>query len=227
MHRGRLSSRPSRLGNGDLAVRVRRAAQQGWLLADCPRIARRADRQSGRSTRQMMELAESLPDRVREVRPGPASEALDVRRDGNAVYVYFAEPSGRWHEAQEPKTLGVRVGAEGQVSAWASFLAHSLGSILDPARSPDQVAGLLRLIGNLRVVESSQIAIAAGVEPSTLVSVGRSDGMPRQSATMLMSSDPLRAVPDELVSTAALGAGAAEVARSVSRRIVDAAGPIR
>ncbi|HZX08206.1 DUF4062 domain-containing protein [Kribbella sp.] len=183
--------------------------------------------QSGRSTRQMIELAESLPDLVRESRLVPASEAFDVRRDGSAVYVHFAGPSGRWHEAQEPKTLGVRVGADGQVSAWASLPHDSLGSILDPARLPDQVAGLLRLIGNLGVVESSQIAIAAGVEPSNLLSVGRSDGMPRQRATMLMSSDPLRALPDELVSAAALGSGAAEVARSVSRRIMDVAGAVR
>jgi hypothetical protein len=183
--------------------------------------------QPGRSTRQMVELAESLPDRVREARLVAASEALDVRRSGNAVQVYFSEPNGRWHEAQEPKTLGIRVGADGQVSAWASLPRDSLGSILDPVRLPNQVAELLRLIGSLRVVESPQIAIAAGVEPSTLVSVGSSDGMPRQAATMLMSSDQIRAVPDELVSAAALSAGAAEVARSVSRSIVDAAKAIR
>ncbi|TDD50075.1 DUF4062 domain-containing protein [Kribbella antibiotica] len=183
--------------------------------------------QPSRSARQMMQLAETLPDRIREARLVAASEALDVIRAGDSLQVNFAEPIGRWREVQESKTIGIRVGADGQVSAWASLPRDGLGSILDPVRLPDQVADLLRLIGNLGVLGPAQIAIAAGVEPSTLVSVGRADGMPRQSARILMSGGPIRAVPDELVSASALSAGAAEVALAVSRRIVDAAEAVR
>jgi hypothetical protein len=99
-----------------------------------------------------------------------------------------------------------------------------MGSILDDAELPKQIAGLLRLIGQFRIVESPNVAIAIGVQSTTMLSTGRVTQLPRQSASMLSMSDkPVRVHPDELVSQAALGVGALEVAKILSRMLVEAA----
>ena len=100
-----------------------------------------------------------------------------------------------------------------------------MGAILDPTQLPEKIAELLRLIGLLRVVHTSDIELAVGVDPATMLSTGRVAQLPRQSATMLSMSDrPIRVPPDERVSMAALDVGALEVARSLSRALLDALG---
>lgn len=133
-----------------------------------------------------------------------------------------SRPTG-WDAPKTPQLLGIRLGVEGQVSAWATLPGDGMGSILNPIQLPEQIAQLLRLIGLLRVVETSQVAIGVGVDPATMLSTGHVTQLPRQSATRLsMSGQPLRVAPDELVTVAALDAGALEVARSLSRELLAA-----
>ncbi len=79
----------------------------------------------------------------------------------------------------------------------------------------------MRLIGLLRVVESSHAAIGVRVDPAMMLSTGRVGLLPRQSASMLSMSDrPVRVAPDELVTVAALDVGALEVGRLLSRGLL-------
>src|SRR6266542_1586174 len=114
-----------------------------------------------------------------------SSEALTTTRSGGAVVVSIASRPTGWNTPREPQLLGVRLGVDGQVSAWATLPGDSMGSILDPTQLPEQIAGLLRLIGLLRVVESRHVAIGVGVAPAMMLSMGRVAQLPRQSATML------------------------------------------
>jgi hypothetical protein len=58
-----------------------------------------------------------------------------------------------------------------------------------------------------------------------MLALGRIDQLPRSGATGLLVSDqPVRVIPDELVTFAALDAGAHEVATSLCRALVDAFG---
>lgn len=174
-----------------------------------------------RSSRVLADLADSLPNRIRDSRLVAASEALTTTRPDGAVVVFIASRPTGWDAPKTPQLLGVRLGVEGQVSAWATLPGDGMGSILDPIQLPEQIAQLLRLIGLLRVVETSQVAIGVGVDPATMLSTGLVTQLPRQSATRLsMSGHPLRVAPDELVTVAALDAGALEVARSLSRELV-------
>ena len=173
---------------------------------------------SRRPSRIMAELADSMPTRIRESGLVSASEALSTTRPNGAVVVSMAVRSGGWNSPREPQLLGVRLGVDGQASAWATLPGDSMGAILDPAQLPEQIAELLRLVGLLRVVDTKEMAVAVGVDPVMMLSTGRVAQLPRHSASMLSTSDrPLRVPPDEYLSSAALNVGALEVARSLSR----------
>jgi hypothetical protein len=176
-----------------------------------------------RPSRIMAELAESMPNRIRESGSVSASEALSTTRPDGAVVVSIAARPREWNRLREPQLLGVRLGVDGQASAWATLPGDSMGPILDSTQLPEQIAGLLRLVGALRIVETSEIALAVGVDPVMMLSTGRVAQLPRQSAIMLSTSDsPVRVRSDERVSAAALNTGALEVARSLSRALHEA-----
>jgi hypothetical protein len=187
-----------------------------------------AGARSRRPSRIMAELADLIPTRVRESALVSASEALSTTRPGGAVVVSIAVRPGEWNSPREPQLLGVRLGVDGQASAWATLPGDSMGAILDATQLPEQIADLLRLVGLLRVVDTSEIAVAVGVDPAMMLSTGRVAQLPRQSASMLSTSDrPVRVPPDEHVSSAALNVGALEVARSLSRALFEAVGSRR
>ncbi|MET7952008.1 hypothetical protein [Micromonospora sp. NPDC005324] len=139
------------------------------------------------------------------------------------MVVTVPDRSSRWNEVRAPQLFGIRTAAYGQTSAWASLPGDGMGAILDLDALADQIAGLLRLVGGLGVFECDQVAIGVGVSTERLMSVGRVSGQPRHQVTSLMlSNDPIQVPPDELVTLAALGPGAAEVGRTLSRTLIEA-----
>lgn len=175
-----------------------------------------------RSTRLMTNLADSLAGRLRDSRMVDPGHALRTDRPERAVLVSIAPERADWTSQQTPRLAGVRVSAEGQVSVWGGLPGDSMGAILDPTRLPEQVADWLRLIGALRVIQTDHVAIGVGVDPAAMLSTGRVEELPRQSARIRMTSDqPISTPPDELVSIAALDAGALEAARPLVRALID------
>jgi hypothetical protein len=80
---------------------------------------------------------------------------------------------------------------------------------------------MLRLIGHTQALSSPYVAIAVGVNPVRTLSIGNVSDMPRNSAQFLLMSDqPLRADPDELITRAALDTGASEAGSMLSRRLI-------
>lgn len=70
---------------------------------------------------------------------------------------------------------------------------------------------------------ATQVAIGVGVSTEGLMSFGRVGGQPRHQVTSLtLPNHPIQVPPDELVTLAALGPGAAEVGRTLSRTLIDA-----
>ncbi|MFE9191917.1 hypothetical protein ACFYL6_20125 [Micromonospora sp. NPDC007208] len=178
---------------------------------------------TNRPARVMAELEQLLPARLRASGQVDAADPLTSTRQGGAVVVTIPDRNSRWNEVRAPQLLGIRTAADGQTSAWASLPGDGMGAILDPDALPDQIAGLLRLIGGLGILDGDQVAIGVGVSTEGLMSVGRVSGQPRHQATSLMlSNDPIQVPPDELVTLAALGPGAAEVGRTLSRTLIDA-----
>jgi Domain of unknown function (DUF4062) len=177
-----------------------------------------------RPARIMGDLASALPVQLRESGLVDASEPLNTSRPDGAIVVTVPHRQTGWNAVREPQVLGIRLSVNGQASVWATLPGDGMGSILDGTELPTQIAGLLRLIGHLRVVESPSLAIAIGIQPTMMLSTGRVDQLPRQSASMLSMSDkPIRVHPDETVSQAALDVGAPEVAQILTRLLLDTA----
>lgn len=179
---------------------------------------------SVRPARIMGDLANALPARVRESGLVNASEPLTTSRPDGAIVITVPHHQTGWNTVRDPQLLGIRLSPNGQASVWATLPGDGMGSILDDTELPKQVAGLLRLIGQLRIVESPSMAIAIGIQSTTMLSTGRVAQLPRQSASMLSMSDkPIRVHPDEVVSQAALSVGSLEVAQILSRMLVEEA----
>jgi hypothetical protein len=178
---------------------------------------------TNRPARVMAELEQLLPARLRASGQIQTGDPLIPTRQGGAVTATVPVRSVRWNEVRAPQLLGVRMAADGQTSAWASLPGDGMGAILDPDALPDQIGGLLRLIGGLGILDADQVAIGVGVSTPGMMSIGRVSGQTRQQATNLMlSNEPIQVPPDELMTSAALGPGAAEVGRTLSRTLIDA-----
>lgn len=178
---------------------------------------------TNRPARVMAELEQLLPARLHASGQVDTADPLTSTRQGGAVVVIVLGRSSRWNEVRAPQLFGIRTAADGQTSAWASLPGDGVGAILDPDALADQIAGLLRLVEVLEVFEGDQVAIGVGVSTEGLMSVGRVSGLPRHQATSLtLPNHPIQVPPDELVTLAALGQGAAEVGRTLRRTRIDA-----
>ncbi|MCX2934659.1 DUF4062 domain-containing protein [Mycobacterium sp. CVI_P3] len=175
------------------------------------------------SARALTDLGDALAGRVRRSGLIDDRAALETRTGEDAIYLLLSDDApSPWNSAVEGRTLGLRIARSGQTSAWASLPRDSLGAVIDPEQLPVQIAGMLRLIGHTQALSSPYVAIAVGVEPVRTLSIGNMSDMPRNSAQFLLMSDqPLRAEPDELVTLAALDAGAPEAGSMLSRRLIE------
>lgn len=175
------------------------------------------------SARVLTELGDALAGRIRRSGLIDDRAGLETRSARDAIYLALGDKAATaWNSAVEGRTLGLRIAQSGQVSAWASLPRDSLGAVLDPAQLPVQIAGMLRLIGHSQAISCPYVAIAVGVEPVRTLSIGNVSDMPRSSAQfLLMSDEPLRIEPDELVTIAALDTGAAEVGTISGRRLIE------
>jgi len=179
-----------------------------------------------RSVRIMGELTQSLPNRLRDTCSVDARQSLNPIRTHDAIVITVPPaPSQRagWDDVRQPRLLGTRAAADGQVSAWATLPGDSMGSILDVDTLPDQIAGLLRLIGQLRIMDTRQLAIGVGINSTMCLSIGTIARLPRQSVSFAsLSGHPLHVPPDEQVTIAALDTGALEVARALASGLLHA-----
>ncbi|MEU2821968.1 DUF4062 domain-containing protein [Streptomyces bacillaris] len=183
----------------------------------------------GYSARELEQLGASLMDRIRATRLVGSDVALSsTRSDG---YVAVGIPAGRppaWGTPQPGELVEVRLYKTGQLSMRATLPRDGLGPILDPDALPQQVAGLLRSAGALGIVQADRIVVAAGVSTEALMSIDTfNPRQSRQSAHPMgfgRARRPLRTEPDESVTLAALGAGAAEVAPHLAQALISQAG---
>lgn len=179
----------------------------------------------GYSARELEQLGASLMDRIRATRMVRSDVALNPTRSEG--YVAVGIPASRprsWGTPQPGELVEFRLYKTGQLSMRATLPRDGLGSILDPDALPQQVADLLRFSGALNIVQADRIVVAAGVSSAALMSVDTFD--PRQSRRSAQpmgfgrSDRVLRTEPDESVTLAALGTGAAEVATHLAQALI-------
>ncbi|MEU5436847.1 DUF4062 domain-containing protein [Streptomyces sp. NPDC020719] len=179
----------------------------------------------GYSARELSQLAASLVDRIRATRMVRGDVALSPTSSED--YVAVAIPASRprsWDTPQTGELVESRLYKTGQLSVRATLPRDGLGSILDPDALSQQIADLLRFSGALNIVQVDRIVVAASVSTTVTTSIDSFD--PRQSRRSAQpmgfgrSDRALRTEPDESVTLAALGAGAAEVATHLAQALI-------
>lgn len=170
--------------------------------------------------RQLAAVAGALPARVRGsglLDPGPA---LDVTDFPQGVIAVLAPATGYGSERLPPAMQGVRVAITGQVSAWTTLPADSMGTLIDQASLHSAVQNCLGLIDAVGVPNDTSLAIAVELGPVLMVNIGPASAVGRSSATMNagFGSGPedLRVEPDEAVHASALTANRAEAATTLA-----------
>ncbi|MFE4207491.1 DUF4062 domain-containing protein [Streptomyces goshikiensis] len=179
----------------------------------------------GYSARELDQLGASLMERIRATRMIGSDVALNPIRSDR--YVGVGIPASRtlsWNTPQEGETAECRLYKTGQLSIRATLPRDGCGPILDPDALPRQIANLLRFAGALNIVHADRVVVAAGVSTEMLMSIDTFD--PRRSRQAYQPIGPgrsgrqLRTEPDESVTLAALGAGAAEVAPHLAQVLI-------
>ena len=178
------------------------------------------------SSRQLRNASEALANRLRSLGVVPASAAIEVVSDTNAAWAYPASPSDRggWDEVNPGVIMGITISASGQRSVWQQLPSDRMGSLLDPDDLPPRMGSLLRLLGSIAPPGDGEWAIAIGLTPSTLLSIGplSSLGHRNSAQTTTGSPGPLHIEPDEAVSAAALDDAANEVGHVLAQNLIDA-----
>lgn len=155
----------------------------------------------------------------------PPHAGAEPRSDDSSAIVEVSVTSERRHmnALQPSRFLGVRVQTSGQVSMWWSLPSDGMGGILNAADLATNAAAALRLAGAVGAASSQRLAVAVGVTGTMLSVVDGSLGQSvRSSASFGMAGDqPVRVLPDESVSAAALDRGADELGRELATSLLE------
>ena len=179
------------------------------------------------SARVMAESSAQLLAALRTSGAVPMDAGLEsVREPSGAVTIRLPETRRRFDEVDGGTLRGVRLAPSGTFSLWYTLPRGRMAlAVLDPDDLTARITEALRLVGRLRVLNSRHVAVAAGIDPASLITVGRISQLGTQTSATFAGGGRLEQVHINRMrrlTIAALDRGAAEVARSVARRLINA-----
>jgi hypothetical protein len=179
------------------------------------------------SARAMSESAQRLLSALRASGAVPLEAGLEPTGESSgAIVIRLPEMRRRFDEVDAGTLRGVRLVPSGQFSLWYTLPRGKMGlALLDPDDLAERITGALRLVGRLRVLSASHVAVAVGIDPASLITIGKVSELAFRTSATIAGSGRLEYVhvaPDEAATAAALDTGAAEVARSAAQRLIDA-----
>jgi hypothetical protein len=151
---------------------------------------------------------------------------LNPRREpSGAISIGLPEARRRFDQADPGTLRGVRLAPTGQVSLWYTLPTGRMSlAVADQDDIAERIAESLRLADRLNILRSDRLAVAVGIDPASMITVGRvSELATRSSATIAGGGrlDHIYVEPDESVPRAALDLEAAEVSRPLAQRLID------
>lgn len=172
--------------------------------------------------RALATVLSTLPDKLRQARALDPTSAVEPHDDVDGVALIFARDPRVLDRVRPGSARGVRVDKTGQVTAWHTLPADTLGSVVEPASLTEAIATCLRLIGLARMPSTELVALAVELGPTTLSS--RADpgtlGTRSQAAMRVGRDQHVRVPPDETVDTSALGPNADSAAQALAALIL-------
>jgi hypothetical protein len=179
------------------------------------------------SAREMNDQTARLFSSLRASGAVSAETGLESAREPTGAATIRVPARQRRYDEIDPGTLqGIRLAPSGQLSLWYTLPRDKMAlAVLDPDDLTARIAEALRLAGRLGVVHSGHIAVAVGVDPASLTTVGKVAQLGTRTSATFAGSGRLERVlvePDEAVTLAALDLGATDVARAAARRLINA-----
>jgi Domain of unknown function (DUF4062) len=179
------------------------------------------------SARVMDQSGGQLPTALRASGAVSAETGLEsVRDQSGATVIRLPETRRRFDQVDRGTLRGVRLAPSSQFSLWYTLPRGRVPlAVLDPDDLTVRITEALRLAGRMGVINASHVAVAVGVDPASLITVGSVSELATQSSATYAGGgrlDYVHVQPDEVATTAALDNGAAEVARLMARRLIDA-----
>ncbi|MEP9362940.1 DUF4062 domain-containing protein [Nocardioides sp. CN2-186] len=175
--------------------------------------------------RVMRTMTDRLVTALRSSGSLPIHAGVEPRSDDQSATVELPPPARRGPiDVLRPShVMGARVESSGQVSVWWALPTDGMGGVLNAADLTSNVAASLRLAGLVGVGAARRLAVAAGVEGSMISVVDGPLGQTgRSRANFGFGGDePVRVLPDESVSPAALDRGADELARDLAAALLE------
>ena len=179
------------------------------------------------SAREMGDQADRLLPSLRASGAIPAESGVEPAREPSGTATIRIPAKQRRFDEIDPGTLqGIRFARSGQLSLWYTLPRDKMPlAILDPDDLAARIAEALRLVGRLGVMHADHVAVAIGVDPASLTTVGKVAQLGARTSATFARSGRLERVhiePDEAATLAALDLGATDVARAAARRLISA-----
>lgn len=149
-------------------------------------------------------------------------DAIEVREDISSITFTVTEDRRYLRQVRPGKLRGLRIDLSGQISAWHSLPADSLGSALDRRSAAGAIKDCLLLVGSVGILRCTEVALAAELGPVTLLSLVDVEtlGVRTSARISAFASPQLHLPPDELVEIGALGTGSEEAAQGLAALLV-------
>jgi hypothetical protein len=166
------------------------------------------------SVSQLSDTSNALASAARSHGLFTQSDPVQTGTDGQTAWATLESGSGR--------TAGIRVRRDGATTLWGPLPADALGIVIDEPDLARRVEGWVHLASSVGALSGERVTVAAALSGLELASEGSvADVGKRSSASLGFGGQQVVLVPPEdAVPTAALGQGAADVAREVSARLV-------
>lgn len=178
------------------------------------------------SARAMDESTRQLLAALRTSGAVPLDAGLEsIREPSGALVIQLPETRRRFDEIDAGTLRGVRLAPSSQLSLWYTLPRGRMAlAVLDPDDLAARITEALRLAGRLCVLKASHVAVAAGIDPASLTTVGRVSDLATQTSATFAAGGRLEYIhvePDEAATVAALDVGAAEVACSIAQQLIN------
>lgn len=163
---------------------------------------------------QLSDTADVLASTARSHGLFTQSDPVSTGTDGQTAWAALESAPGR--------SAGIRVRRDGATSVWRPLPADALGAVIDEQDLAREMGGWVHLASSVGAISGDKATVAAALSGLELASEGSvADVGKRSSASLGFGGQQVVLVPPEdVVTVAALGDGAADIAREVAARLI-------
>ena len=175
----------------------------------------------GSASRLLATVLAGLPERL-----GRAGRDGRLFAQGEALMMYSGgdEAVASTQEDARATSAGIRVGIDRSITVWEQLPTDGLGAIVDEPDLAERIAKALRLAGGLALIDTDQVALAAGLRIGTTTTIGSAADLGHRSSAQPIGfgggDQMARVGARDAVPTAAIAPAAAEIAAELAKRLM-------